>query len=73
MNRFFYFKVTFLSVFAGLFVGTLVYNSFAVEFSNNDAIGKMVLKSFVTSLIIALLAGLFNMYLKIGNFKQKEN
>ena len=37
MNRFFYFKVTFLSISAGLFAGALVFGLFDVDFSNSEA------------------------------------
>jgi hypothetical protein len=45
MNRFFYFKVTFLSISAGLFVGALVYGLFDVDFSNNEALLKLLWRS----------------------------
>ena len=73
MNRFFYFKVTFLQISAGLFVGALVYGLFDVDFSNREALIKLFLKSFIVAVIIGLLMGLLNMYFKIGYFQKKEN
>ena len=73
MNRFFYFKVTFLSISAGLFSGALVFGLFDVDFSNTEALTKLFLKSFMVAVIIGLLMGLLNMYFKIGYFQKKEN
>jgi hypothetical protein len=38
MNNFFYFKVTFLSISAGLFAGIFVYGLFDIDLSNSEAI-----------------------------------
>jgi len=73
MNRFFYFKVTFLSVTAGLFAGILVFGLFDIDFSNTDAITKLLLKSLVTAIGTGLILGILNMFFKIGNFNKKEN
>ena len=73
MNRFYYFKVTFLSISAGLFAGALVFGLFDVDFSNREALIKLFLKSFMVAVIIGLLMGLLNMYFKIGYFQKKEN
>ena len=73
MNRFFYFKVTFLSITAGLFAGMVVYGLFEVDFSSSEAITKLLLKSFVTAIGTAFILGLLNMFFKIGNFDKKEN
>ena len=73
MNRFFYFKVTFLSISAGLFAGALVFGLFDVDISNREALIKLFLKSFMVAVIIGLIMGLLNMYFKIGNFQKKEN
>jgi hypothetical protein len=73
MNRFFYFKVTFLSVTAGLFAGILVYGLFEVDFSNSKAITTLLLKSLVTAAATGFILGLLNMYFKIGNFQKKES
>ncbi len=70
MNRFFYFKLTFLSMSAGLFTASLVYGLFDIDFSNTEAITKLVLKSFVTATVIGLILGIMNMFLKIGNFQK---
>jgi hypothetical protein len=71
MNKFFYFKVTFLSISAGLFTGMLVYGLFDVDFSNTDSIMKLVLKSLVTAIGTGLILGILNMFFKIGNFQKK--
>jgi H+/Cl- antiporter ClcA len=73
MNRFFYFKVTFLSITAGLFAGMLVYGLFDVDFSNNEALIKLLLKSLFTAIGTGLIMGILNMFFKIGNFQRKEN
>ncbi len=73
MNRFFYFKVTFLSVTAGLFAGILVFGLFDIDFSNTNAITKLLLKSLVTAVGTGLVLGTLNMFFKIGNFQKKEN
>ncbi|WP_162126108.1 hypothetical protein [Flavobacterium phycosphaerae] len=72
MNRFFYFKVTFLSVSAGLFAGIIVYGLFDIDFSNSEALTKLVTRSFVTAIVTGLLLGILNMFFKIGNFPNKE-
>jgi hypothetical protein len=58
---------------AGLFTASLVYGLFDIDFSNTEAITKLVLKSFITSTITGLILGIMNMFLKIGNFQKKEN
>lgn len=73
MNRFFYFKVTFLSVTAGLFAGILVFGLFDIDFSNTDAITRLLLKALVTAIGTGLVLGILNMFFKIGNFQKKEN
>jgi hypothetical protein len=73
MNRFFYFKVTFLSITAGLFAGMLVYGLFDVDFSNTEALTKLLWRSLVTSIATGLTLGILNMFFKIGNFQKKEN
>lgn len=73
MKRFFYFKITFLTISTGLFVGMLVYGLFDIDFSNNKELTKLLLKSFFTSILTGLMLGILNMFLKIGNFPQKEN
>lgn len=73
MNRLLYFKVTFLSITAGLFAGILVYGLFDLDFSNSEALTKLLLKSFVTAAGTGLILGVLNMFFKIGNFEKKEN
>ncbi|TDP60811.1 hypothetical protein [Flavobacterium dankookense] len=73
MNRFFYFKVTFLSWAAGIFVGTLVYGLFDIDFSNSDELISLLWRSFVVAVGTGLVLGFLNMYFKIGNFQKKDN
>jgi hypothetical protein len=73
MNRFFYFKVTFLSITAGLFAGILVYGLFDIDFSNSEALKTLLLKSLVTAVGTGFILGILNMFFKIGNFQKKEN
>ena len=72
MNRFFYFKVTFLSISAGLFAGMLVYGLFDVDFLNNEALIKLFWKSLFTAIGTGLIMGILNMFFKIGNFPKSE-
>lgn len=73
MNRFFYFKVTFLSISAGLFAGIFVYGLFDVNYSNNEGLTKLLFKSFATAIATGLILGILNMFFKIGNFQKREN
>ena len=73
MSRLFYFKVTFLSISAGLFVGILVYGLFDIDFSNSEALKTLVLKSLATGVGTGFVLGILNMFFKIGNFPKKEN
>ena len=71
MNKLFYFKVTFLSVSAGLFAGQLVYGLFDINILNYEAIAKLFLKSLATAVLTGLFLGILNMFLKIGKFQKK--
>jgi hypothetical protein len=73
MNKLFYFKVTFLSISAGLFAGILVYGLFDVDFSSNQALTNFLFKSFGTAIGTGLVLGILNMFFKIGNFPKKDN
>jgi H+/Cl- antiporter ClcA len=73
MNRFFYFKVTFLSITAGLFAGLLVYGFFDIDFSNSESLTKLLLKSFVAAVVAGLILGILNMFFKIGNFQKNKS
>jgi hypothetical protein len=55
---------------AGLFTASLVYGLFDIDFSNTEAITKLVLKSFVTATVTGLILGIMNKFLKIGNFQK---
>ena len=72
MNKFFYFKVTFLSISFGLFIGILVYGLFDLDFSNSDAIVKLLFKSLAIAIVTGLVLGILNMFFKIGNYQKKE-
>ena len=71
MNKFFYFKVTFLSVSAGLFAGKIVSGLFDISIQNHEAITKLFLKSLVTAVLTGLVLGVLNMFLKIGKSQEK--
>jgi hypothetical protein len=73
MDRLFYFKVTFLSISVGLFVGILVYGLFDIDFSNSEALKTLVLKSLATGVGTGFVLGVLNMFFKIENFPKKEN
>lgn len=73
MNKLFYFKVTFLSISAGLFVGLFVYGLFDVDFSNSQEMTKLFLKSLATGVGTGLVLGILNMFLKIGNFPKRKD
>jgi hypothetical protein len=73
MTRFYYFKVTFLSISAGLFSGMVVYGLFDVDFSTKEALIKLIYKSLFTAIGTGLIMGILNMVFKIGNFQKREN
>jgi len=62
MSRFPYFKTTFLPIFAGL--GILIYGLFDIDFSNKEALVKLLLKSFVTALTTGLILVILNVFFK---------
>ena len=71
MSKYIYFKLTFLSVSAGLFAGKIVYGLFDISIQNHETIAKLFLKSLVTAVLTGLLLGILNMFLKIGKFQEK--
>ncbi len=71
MSKYFYFKVTFLSVSAGLFAGQFVYGLFDISIQNHEAIAKLFLKCLATAILTGLVLGILNMFLKIGKFQKK--
>ncbi len=73
MNRFFYFKVTFLSIAAGLFTAMLVYGLFDINFSDTKALTTLLVKSFSVAVVTGLMLGILNVFFKIGNFQKKEH
>ena len=70
MKRFHYFKITFVSVSAGLFAGIVVYRLFDADFSNKDAMIRMILKSLATAVITGAILGLLNMFFKIDKIQK---
>ncbi len=66
MNRFHYFKITFLAISAGLFVGTIVYGLFDLDFTQNEALTKLILKALFTATATGMILGLLNMVFKLG-------
>jgi len=73
MTKLFYFRVTFLSISAGLFTGSFVYGLFEADFSNSDVILKLAFKSLVTAIAVGFLLGILNMFFKIGIYQKKDN
>ena len=71
MNKYYYFKVTFIFVFVALFVANAIKGLFDIGFSNIDELIKMVLKSFVISILTGLILGLLNMFFKVNIFNKK--
>jgi len=61
-----YFKITFISVAAGLFAGQIVYSLLTRGIpADVNGFGKLILKSLCIGLFTGLTLGLLNMYLKI--------
>lgn len=73
MNKFFYFKVTFLSITARIFTGLFVYGLFDVNISDTQAVLRLLLKSIATGIGSGLVLGVLNMYFKIGYFPTRES
>lgn len=65
------FKIAFIAVSAGIFVGTVVYGLFEVDFSDREALLKLLLRSLVTGIVSGLVLGLMNMYFKLGLRNEK--
>jgi len=72
MSKWFYFKIAFFSISAGLFVGLFVYGLFDIDFSNSQAIMKLLLKSLATGIGTGLVLGILNVFFKIDNFPKKR-
>ena len=72
MNKYFYFKATFLSINGGLFTGLLVYGLFDIDFSNKAAILNLIIWSLFVSVVAGAILGVLNMYFKIGNFQKNK-
>lgn len=72
-SRLFYFKMTFLAISSGLFTGILIFGLLDIDFSDGDALKKLLLKSLVTAVGTGVILGILNMFFKIGRFKTKEN
>ncbi|HLF53032.1 hypothetical protein [Flavobacterium sp.] len=73
MTKLFYFKITFLSLTAGIFAGSFVYGLFGIDFTKTDLLFKLFLKSLIIGITVGLILGVLNMFFKIGNFQKKEN
>ena len=65
-----YFKITFITVAAGLTGGLIAYGLFDVNFNEGSAIGQLIFKSAVLGIITGALLGLLNMFLKIQPIKR---
>lgn len=72
MSNFSYFKLTFIAIFSGIFIGVIVYQLFDVDFSNNEALVNVLKKAFFVAFFVALFMGILNMIFKVGNFKEKQ-
>ena len=70
-NRSTYFKMTFISVSAGLLAGILVFGLFDIDFSDTKALKNLLLKSLVIAVGTGLILSILNMFLKIGNLQKK--
>jgi H+/Cl- antiporter ClcA len=66
-----YFKITFISVAAGLAGGLIVRGLFDINFNDGAAIAHLVFKSVVIGIIIGALLGVLNMFLKVQPFKRR--
>ena len=72
MNSFKYFKITFLSVGAGLIAASIVIGLFDINLNDWSAIGELLLKSAVKGIVVGALLGLMNMYFKVWPFDIKK-
>lgn len=68
MSKFNYFKVNFISYSVGITVGFIVYGLFDADFSNTNALMKLVLKSILFGIIIGASVSVTNLI-----FKGKDN
>ncbi len=66
------FKITFLSLAAGIFAFIMVKGLFEVDLSDSAQVTKLALKGFVTAVIVGALLGAMNMYMDIFPFKQRN-
>jgi xanthosine utilization system XapX-like protein len=65
MSKFYYFKLAFLSITAGLTVGMIVYGLFDIDFRDKSEITRLLLKSIICGITVGLVFGILNMFLKI--------
>ena len=72
MNKFFLFKITFLSTTVGIFTGVLIYGLFDVDFSNTYSIIELVLKSMAIAIGTGLILGILNTIFKFQTSNKKE-
>ncbi len=72
-TNFTYFKVTFLAITAGLTAASITKGLFDIDFSDLEAINKLIFKSLVLGVIVGIFMGLLNMYFKVGPFKKQTD
>jgi xanthosine utilization system XapX-like protein len=72
MSKFYYFKLAFLSISAGLTVGIIVYGLFDIDFKDKSEITRLLLKSIICGIAVGLVFGILNMFLKIDPKKTAE-
>ena len=68
MKRLYYFKITFLTISAGLFVGTIAYGLFDLDFSKEEAVSKLILKALFKATFTGFILGILNMFFKLKPF-----
>lgn len=66
MSRFYFFKISFVTISAGLFVGTIVYGLFDLDLSNKEDIIKLILKALFSAICTGFFLGVLNILFKIG-------
>jgi hypothetical protein len=73
MTNFSYFKVAFLAITAGLTAGLITKGLLDVDFSDMAAIGNLIFKSLIISIVVGAVMGLLNVYFKVGFFKKQTD
>ena len=67
-----YFKIAFFSISCGLTVGLIVFGLFSINLNDISSIGYLALRSITVGIIVGVILGLLNMYLKILPGRQKK-